>query len=547
MLSWLGMAWSTPVSLGRSLHRVPAVASARPNILVIQLDDQILSDLSARYLTDPGVGRPKWWVRLRWNWWEPSPRHHHWRVVLPNIRHLLSNQGVTFARYYASTPLCCPSRAALLTGRYAHNNKVQNNGGRRRGFDAFKRHDYHRNVAVWLERAGYDTIHVGKFLNGYESQPPTPPPGWRDWQTIAADSGDGHYYGYTINSNGKISRPYGDSTYKHRDPRSCHGQPSHSCKYVTDVLTQKAVQALGEVPRRQSFYLQIDYTAPHVDTHGAFGPEPPTRYSNGLPGIRAPQIPGFNEANMSDKPAFMRGMPRLSNQQVAEITRTRKLRLESERAVDDGVGRMIEKLARLGRLKNTYVLLTSDNGWFQGEHRLAQGKFLPYEPSSHLPLLIRGPGIPHGRVSQQLAANIDLAPTFLQIAHARANRSLDGRGLLGFAKHPQRNLQRAILLESFTRGKTLQPERGPGGAPPVAYKGIRVGPYKYIKYAFGPVELYNLARDPFELRSLAQDPRYRAVRLWLSTRLKRLEKCKGVSCRMKIGPLPQPKRASGPG
>jgi N-acetylglucosamine-6-sulfatase len=546
MMSWLTMAWAVPVSLGRSSHHIRAAAPTKPNILVIQLDDQILSDLSARYLANPGIGRPTWWARLRWNWWDPSPHRHRWKPVLPNIQKLLIDQGVSFARYYASEPLCCPSRAALLTGRYAHNNSVENNGGRHRGFEAFKRHDYHSNVAVWLERAGYDTIHVGKFLNGYESQPPTPPPGWRDWQTLASDSSDAHYYGYTINSNGKISRPYGDSTYKHRDPRSCRGRPSHSCKYVTDVLTQKAVQALGAVPRRQPFYLQIDYTAPHVDKHGPFGPEPPTRYSGGLPGVRAPRVPGFNEANMSDKPAFLRGAPRLSKQQIAGITQTRKLRLESERAVDDGVGRLIERLARLGRLNNTYVLLTSDNGWFQGEHRLAQGKFLAYEPSTHLPLLIRGPGIPKGHVSQQLAANVDLTPTFLQIAHARASRSFDGRGLLEFAKHPQRNLQRAILLESFTRGMSLQPQRGPGGAPPAAYEGIRVGPYKYIKYAFGPTELYNLVSDPFELRSLAQDPRYRNVRLWLSAHLKRLEKCKGASCRMKIGTIPQPARASGP-
>ena len=218
MLFWIGLAWAVPASLARNSQHLRASASTRPNILVIQLDDQILSDLSARYLADTGVGRPGWWARLRWNWWGPPPRGDRWKPVLPNIQKLLIGGGVSFARYYASEPLCCPSRAALLTGRYAHNNSVQNNGGRDRGFRAFRRHDYRGNVAVWLQRAGYETIHVGKFLNGYRSKPPTPPPGWSDWQSLAADSSDIRYYGYTINSNGRITRPYGDRHYKHRDP-----------------------------------------------------------------------------------------------------------------------------------------------------------------------------------------------------------------------------------------------------------------------------------------------------------------------------------------
>ncbi|MBS1887484.1 MAG: sulfatase [Actinobacteria bacterium] len=537
--SWLVLAWTAQPASARGPRPAQATTS-RPNVVVIQLDDMIVSDLYARYLASAGVERPRWWGRLRWNWWDPSSYRRHWEPVLPNIRRLLIDKGSTFARYYASEPLCCPSRAALLTGRYAHDNSVQNNGGERRGFEAFERHDYHNNLAVWLERAGYYTIHVGKFLNGYESNPPTPPPGWRDWLTLASNHSDGDYYGYTLNENGTVSAPYGSPTYLPKDPRSCHGQRSARCKYVTDVLTRKALRAMETAPRSRPFYLQIDYTAPHVDGRGEFGPEPPTRYTGMLPGISVPRVPGFNEASMADKPAFLRGLPLLTAPQIAGIRRTRELRLESERGVDDGVKRLFAMLARLGRLRNTYVFLTSDNGWFQGEHRLAQGKFLPFEPSTHMPLLVRGPGIPAGSTSQQLAANVDLAPTILQIAHARPNRTLDGISLLPYAKDPHHTVRRAVLLEGFTRGKGLQTPRGPGGAPPVAYEGIRVGPYKYIKYSFGPVELYDITRDPYEVHSLAHDPRYHTVESWLGAHLRRLEECEGASCHMTVGAIPRP-------
>ena len=493
----------------------------RPNIVVIQLDDQDLYDIGAAYRSRSGRT-----VR-----------------VLPNIHRLMVDAGVTFSRYYVSVPVCCPSRAALLTGRYAGNNGVFTNIGAIGGFDAFRRHDLHANVAVWLQKAGYRTIHVGKFLNGYSSRPAAVPPGWSDWQTLATDPSTSYYYGYRFNDNGRITRLYGDRSYRTVDPAGCPRRSPSRCKYVTDVLTAKALRALQTSPAGKPFYLQVDYTAPHVDDHGPIGPPPPPRYRHSLAGIKAPRSPAFNEADVSDKPSYVRRTPPLDTNDVHRVDARYEARLESERAVDDGLGAMIGMLRRLGRLPNTYVFLTSDNGYFQGEHRFSTGKFLHYETANHMPLLVRGPGIPTGQRSEALSANVDLAPTFLQISGGHPTRPLDGQSLLHYARDPALQSRRAVLLEDFTEaprqtaGRSFGP---PSSRVPHAYTGIRVGPYKFIHYATGERELYNLNRDPYELQSLAANPRYRNVVAWLAARLRLLADCSGASCRRPLGSIPRP-------
>jgi N-acetylglucosamine-6-sulfatase len=493
----------------------------RPSIVVIQLDDQDLYDLGATYRDRSGR-------TIR---------------VLPNIRKLI-DAGVSFSRYYVSVPVCCPSRAALLTGRYARNNGVLTNTGATGGFDAYRRHDLRSNLAVWLQKAGYRTIHVGKFLNGYSSRPPTVPPGWSDWQTLATDPSTSFYYGYRFNSNGHLSRLYGDRSYTTVDSARCPHRSPTRCNYVTDVLTAKALRALRESPSGRPLYLQLDYTAPHVDDHGPIGPPPPPRYLHSLAGIKAPRANGFNEADVSDKPSYVRRTPRLAPDDIRRVDFRYEARLESERAVDDGLGAIIRILDRLGRLPNTYVFLTSDNGYFQGEHRFDTGKFLPYETADHMPMLVRGPGIPAGQRSGALTANVDLAPTLLQISGGHPTRSLDGLSLLPFAREPSFQTRRAVLLEDFTKAPSQNAGRSfgsPSSRVPHAYTGIRVGAYKFIQYASGERELYNINRDPHELRSLAADRRYRRVVAWLNGRLKRLAGCRGEPCRRPFGPVPRPR------
>jgi arylsulfatase A-like enzyme len=275
--------------------------------------------------------------------------------------------------------------------------------------------------------------------------------------------------------------------------------------------------------------------------------------------VPLPRPPGFNEPDMSDKPRFMRQISKLGPQGIANAQQEWQKEVESLRSVDDGVGRIIGALAATGQLADTYVIFTSDNGFFQGEHRIQRSKFLPYEPSSHVPLLVRGPGIAAGSGSAELVSNVDLAPTILAASGAVPTVPEDGRSLLPFARNPGKRTQRPILLEGFTRAVDAATARaGRRGAsasiveaPIRDFAGIRVGPYKYVRYAGGARELYDLRNDPFELHSRVGDPRYRKVRAFLAPRLRHLRRCAGAGCSKPLlakipNPLPKRRASSRP-
>ena len=246
---------------GGSPPRPPA--KPRPNFVVIQTDDQTLDQLYASY-TPPG-GRT---IR-----------------AMPHTLKLIAERGITFKRYYVSYSLCCPSRVTLLTGRYAHNHNVRGNVPPNGGYPGFvSRAAFSHNLAVWLQGAGYRTIHVGKFLNGYGDAPydngKTVPPGWSAWHTVLHPDSDHFFYGYTMNDNGTIDGPFGDSgswatrEYGARDDPGCPNAPQNGkpCYYQTDHLTEDALGAMSATPTGQPLYLQVDYTAPHGDFRRRPGP-----------------------------------------------------------------------------------------------------------------------------------------------------------------------------------------------------------------------------------------------------------------------------------
>ena len=403
-----------------------AATETRPSFVVIQTDDQTLEQLYAAYTPFGGATIQ----------------------AMPNTLALLADRGVTFNRYYTPYSLCAPSRVSLLTGRYAHNNNVRGNVQPEGGFSGFaSRSAYTNNLAVWLQQAGYRTIHIGKFLNGY-GEPPYPattvPPGWSAWHTVLDSDTTHYFYGYELNNNGVVEGPYGNSgswetrEYGEKDDPGCPLAPLNGkpCYYETDVLSRIAAEELGGTPADRPFYLQLDYTAPHGDFRRPAGPEPAPRDNELFAGAPYPHGPseGFNEGNVNDKPRFIREAPYLSPTEIHTYRVYYDKALESLRAVDDGVKQVIDTLGALHRLRNTYILFTSDNGFFYGEHRLTGGKFLAYEPSTHLPFLIRGPGIKPGSETGELASTIDIAPTILELAHAEADRSIDGRSLYPYAR-----------------------------------------------------------------------------------------------------------------
>jgi N-acetylglucosamine-6-sulfatase len=532
----------------------------RPSFVVIQTDDQTLDQLYASIA--PAGGVPV--------------------QAMPYTLADIAERGITFDRYYDSYPLCTPSRVSMLTGRYSHNNGVKGNVQPNGGYSGFKmRAAYTHNLATWLQGSGYRTIHIGKFLNGYGDAPYDSgtdlPPGWNAWHTVISSDTDHYFYGYKLNDNGAIDGPFGDSgswetrEYGERDDPGCPTAPANGlpCLYQTDVLSRIANEELLGTSPEQPFYLQLDFTAPHGDFRRPAGPEPATRHYGTFAGAPYPhsRSQGFNEGNVNDKPRFIREAPYLSPLETHTYRTYYQKGLESLRSVDEGVHAIVQTLGALHRLRNTYIIFTSDNGFFYGEHRLTGGKFLAYEPSTHLPLLIRGPGIKPGTSTGELASVTDIAPTILELAEVTPDKSIDGRSLVPYIKDPELRTRRALLYESFVETSDVlqnggapeyEPATGASArvsasgpkragrstatasivAPPKDYEGLRLGPYKYIEWPDGEKELYDINKDPYELNNIVRESNYFPIRAFMHAQLIRMETCVGRKCSEPAPPFP---------
>ena len=362
-----------------------------PSFVVLQTDDSTLDELYATFRAYPGA---------------PELR------AMPNTLDLLAKRGETFNRYYVSYPLCCPSRVSLMTGRYAHNDGVKGNVQPNGGYSGFSfRGAYDHNIATWLQGAGYRTIHIGKFLNGYGDEPYSDgknvPPGWSSWHTVLNADTHHYFYGYVLNNDGvdqRTVRQLGHlgtarihRTRPARLPVRAARKGGPASTRPTSSTGWRAKKS-GRPPPNSPSTCSSTTPSPHGDFRRPAGPEPAPRHYNWFKGAPLPhnRAEGFDEGNVSDKPSFIREAEHLT----PSIKHTYKVyydkQLEALRSIDDGVKQIVGTLAETGRLKNTYILFTSDNGFFFGEHRLIGGKFLSYEPATHLPFIIRGPGIKPG-------------------------------------------------------------------------------------------------------------------------------------------------------
>jgi N-acetylglucosamine-6-sulfatase len=231
----------------------------------------------------------------------------------------------------------------------------------------------------------------------------------------------------------------------------------------------------------------------------------------------------------------------LTPDQIASLQEHYRGRMGALLGVDDMVQRVVKVLRRTGEYRDTVIVFTSDNGWILGEHRLrdpvtqdgraAGVKYVPYEGSSRVPLLMAGPGFPQGRTVKGVVTNADLAPTILDLAGARATLPVDGRSLLKAARDPARLAGRGVLVETAPNPRMVP-----------AYASIRTQRYRYDLQEDGQDGLYDLKRDPWELQSVHADPRYAKIREILAARLASLRACRGASCRVGVGTLPAPDR-----
>ena len=420
--------------------------------------------------------------------------------------------GTFFHNAFVTTALCCPSRASTLTGLYAHNHHVTQHIDPGTGYERYHAEGYdQRDLSVWLRDSGYQTGLVGKYMNKYHARSDGIPAGWSDW--YGADS---PAKGWTLNENGTIR------TYP-QDPT----RPGY--KPWENVLGDKAVEFVGDAhASERPFFLWYGTHAPHNPVLVA----PRDKERVGTWPAYSP--PSFNERDVSDKPRWVRNMAPLSANKQQTLKQKRQERLSSMLAVSRNLARLKEELRRTGELSNTYLILTSDNGYHLGQHRLGAGKMTAYEEDTRVPLAISGPGVASGG-AKHMVLNTDLAPTIAELAGVAPGILPDGRSFVPLVREGRSG----IAPEEFRRRFMEENWRGPVDTP----NGVELFPaptnfavrgldFKYNRYATGETEYYDLSRDPYELES----KRVSGTRKDALDRLRtRLRNCRGAECRIAEG------------
>lgn len=438
-----------------------------------------------------------------------------WNLVahMPQVLRM-QREGLTFDNFIVADSLCCTSRATIFTGQYPHNTRVRTNFPPDGGFEVFKRNGGEQmSFAPALQKAGYRTALLGKYMNGYlpsmkqGGTTPYVPPGWTEWYV----NGNGYpEYNYNLNENGRLVH-YGSA------PQD----------YLTDVLAGKGVDFIKRSQGSDKpFFIEVSTFAPH----GPFIPAP--RHAGMFADLRAPRSPSFNEADVRDKPSWLRSHAPLRKPGLNGIDAGFRDRVRMVQAVDEMIGRIRTTLKELGIDRETYVVFGSDNGFHMGEHRLAGGKMTAFDTDIRVPFVFTGPGVPAGRTVPQIAQNTDLSPTFQELAGARPSPAVDGRSLVPFLRGgtPPDWRETALIEHVKPPPSAEDPDRqdsAPGA--PTTYNALRTNDMLYVEYAAGEREYYDRTRDPHELDNIAGTlPEQR--RRHLSDLLYALTHCAGAKC-----------------
>jgi N-acetylglucosamine-6-sulfatase len=419
---------ATLLALGTGPVRAQTAADQRPSVLLIVTDDQ------------------------RWDtlW------------AMPQLQRLLVDRGVTFTNSFVSSPLCCPSRASILTGAYPHTTGVYTQGLPNGGF---KRFNDTTTIATELHDAGYRTGFFGKYLDSYQSDALSGyvPPGWDRWMAFVHSQ----FFDYDLTIDGEV-KEFGSSP----------------ADYSTDVLAERTEAFI----RRTGgpFFAIFAPAAPHSPATPAPADE------GGFADLPPWSPPSFNEADVADKPWDVARLHRLTPTKIAALEELRRDQYRSLQAVDRAVARLIDALADTGRLERTLVIFTSDNGLLWGEHRW-QKKEMPYEEAIRVPLVIRDDAVVADvpRTEEQLVGNIDLAPTIAELAGTDLPKA-EGKSLLPLLAGEQVRWRHALLVEHMKMTN-----------PVPTYCAVRTDRYLYATYVTGETELYDLREDPYELENLA--------------------------------------------
>jgi N-acetylglucosamine-6-sulfatase len=412
---------------------------------------------------------------------------------LPGITEdIMGTNGTTFENAYVTFPLCCPSRATILRGQYAHNHTILDNDLPAGGEQKFRdlRLDQ-STVATWLDRAGYRTSYIGKYLNDYDEGDTYIPPGWDEWFVLNGAPRDPY-----VNDNGQSITITGNSTDVFAEEASDFIKRSH----------------LNSAP----FFAVVGTHAPHIP------PAVAERHKGAFADTPLPKPLNFDEEFIDDKPQWVQQYPRLSPTQIDELQQLYRERLRSMLAVEDLLRTIVATLDATEELSNTYIFFTSDNGYDFGNHRLYHaGKLRPYEEDIGVPLMVRGPGVPPGVVRTELVINNEFAPTIASLAGASIPRFVDGSSFAPLLTGSPPSSWRTAFLEEET--KSSHPHRG-----------VHTKRYMFTEYDTGEHELYDLQLDPYQLESKSQADNQQLYSK-LQARLNALRDCSRGGCRSAEG------------
>ncbi len=402
-------------------------------------------------------------------------------TYMKHLRYLICSQATVFGNHFVPFSGCAPSRASILTAQHVHNHGVL---GNHKPYGYWRFREIEDNaLAVWLANAGYAVSHIGKFINGYSQVGGLHiPPGYSDWHAFSA--GD-RYYNFTLNENGE------NVVY-------------NSGEYSTDILVQKVLDFIATAPQPYALFLWVGCPhEPAIPAHQDLG-----TFAN----VDMPIGASFNEADMSDKPKPMQRLPLLTDAKIAGIQFHWRRRQETLQALDRGIALIADALTRNDQIGNTHILFTSDNGYLEGEHRVADHKNLCYDEAAKVPLYWRQPSASNAFVLSPVL-NIDATAAMVELAGATAGYALDGRSLVPLLSGNDDDWNTAVLTQCTEAA------------------GVVTRHYRYVEwYKNEGIELYDMVHDRAQMQNVAGTPEYAEIQASLAEALHALKGCAGANC-----------------
>lgn len=473
-LSIFYVAWLALYLVGKTdAEESPSRQKSSPNIILINLDDADVGMLSPESMADH----------------------------FPNLNRF-ATQGLQFKNFHVTTPLCGPSRAALFTARYAHNTGIKTNdplSARSNGFAGgmvdYGAMGFHQNdISTWMQNAGYRTMMVGKYLHGDTVD--IVPEGWDDFYSSRGAS----YFGTARFTNEENPGGLG-----YLEPLTTYRTTQEGGESID--LIDRHVKRGSEKP----FFLYLAPLAPHNHTpHDPLGMVE-DRYKNDWSNMQMPLTPDVQESDFSDKSTAIRELTLLPERQAKQLNPRHRDRMLSMKSVDDMFAELIKKLEEHEILDQTFIILTSDNGFSNGHHRMI-GKGDGFNRSTHVPTYILGPGIHPGSATDRLIAHIDLAPTVVDLAGGEPPQGIDGKSFAAAIRNPEefdtQPFRDAVLIENWET-RTLH-----SGDFNTASAALRFDDSVYVEWANGSPEYYDLKSDPNQIENQYDDlPESRKIEL----------------------------------